>query len=393
MRNTLLLFLTLFLSTQIKAQYSADDTKKIEKSKELYNKRKYDKAISTIAKVQESYYFDNELWKLRVFYEYNRYQIQFSKDMQDLIKKINSPKTYVVDFAKLKSSKYRQEAISASIIATLFCEKQNQASGFLYDQFLSKNVDTAVADDAKEAYQDGDNEFHQENYSAAIKQYQKAIREDSTYFNAIHSIGLCYSRQEEWEKAIPWYQKAIVRQPSRLSPYHELVICYKKLKRWDDAYKVCIDGIIAYPSNFLFESLDEVCDKLGKTFNRHWMPRSYFPNRNVENLDAIEKEPWSLYRQAGKKIADYCDEDGLITKTQTMTEQKYMEPYSWEYMLKKDDSDEKEFGFARRMQEAGYLDCYTFVSLYHISFREQYVDFSKNNAERIRTFITTQLIK
>jgi tetratricopeptide (TPR) repeat protein len=392
-RKTLTLFVILFLSITLPAQYSAEDSKKIEKSKEFYQKEKYDKAIDILSKVQENYYLDNELWQLRVIYEYQRYTTQYNADIQDLIKKANSPRTYKIDFDKLPSSQYRKELLGSCIVATLFCEKQGMASNVLFDKVLSKGVDTTISDETKEIYEEGDKEFSQENYSAAIKQYQKAIREDSTYYNATLSIGMAYYKQEEWEKAIPWYQKAAKMQPTMLKPHIDMVECYTKLKRWDDAYNACIEGIVVYPSNSLFESLSDICDRLGKTFNRHWMTRTYYPNRMNMDQAEVEKEPWSFYRQAKNKMEDYVDEDGIITKTQSMTEQKFLESYSWEYMLKKDDSDEKEMGFARRMQETGYLDCYVFVSLYHIYFREQYVEFSKNNAERIRTYIKTQLVK
>ena len=64
-------------------------------------------------------------------------------------------------------------------------------------------------------------------------------------------------------------------------------------------------------------------------------------------------------------------------------------------MLKKSDTDEKEFGFARKMQDAGYLDCFAMVSMFHISFWDQYKAFrdADGNRARIKTYIETYLIK
>jgi hypothetical protein len=71
--------------------------------------------------------------------------------------------------------------------------------------------------------------------------------------------------------------------------------------------------------------------------------------------------------------------------------------YSWEQMLKRADSDAEEnyknFGFAKEMQKAGWLDCYCFISVYHYAFHKQYEDFASKNAERIREYISTQLMK
>jgi hypothetical protein len=117
--------------------------------------------------------------------------------------------------------------------------------------------------------------------------------------------------------------------------------------------------------------------------NMAWQKSQYMPS----------EEPWSFYRSAKEKIVDYCNEDGIIEKSQSQTETKYMEVYSWEYMLKKSDTDKDEFGFARKMQEAGHLDCFVMVSMFHISFWDQYKDFRDKNTNRIRTYINTELVK
>lgn len=74
------------------------------------------------------------------------------------------------------------------------------------------------------------------------------------------------------------------------------------------------------------------------------------------------------------------------------TDQKYLEVFAWELMLNKTETEEQEFGFARKMQKEGYLDCFAMVSMYHISFSDQYIDFAKN-PDRIRKYIDTYLVK
>jgi len=38
---------------------------------------------------------------------------------------------------------------------------------------------------------------------------------------------------------------------------------------------------------------------------------------------------------------------------------------------------------ARKMQEAGFLDCYVLVTCYHIDFYDQYLDFVTKNKAKV----------
>jgi hypothetical protein len=124
------------------------------------------------------------------------------------------------------------------------------------------------------------------------------------------------------------------------------------------------------------------------------MKRDYIPTMITSTTQPpIQEEPWSYYRDAKNKVSEFCDDNGVIKKKIEFTDQKYLESYSWEFMLKKTTTEDSEFGFAREMQTAGYLDCFVMVSMYHIAFADQYIDFSKHNADRIRTYINTYLVK
>ncbi|HLG02924.1 MAG TPA: hypothetical protein VI731_04975, partial [Bacteroidia bacterium] len=125
--------------------------------------------------------------------------------------------------------------------------------------------------------------------------------------------------------------------------------------------------------------------------------RPVFPNKITESAETTTIEPWNAYHDAKDRIEDYCNDEGVITKKQSLTESKYLEVFSWESMLKKSNSENdevfKNFPFARDMQKAGWLDCYCFISAFHYWIHGQYTDFSKKNADRIREYINTQLIK
>ncbi len=375
------------------AQYTASETKTLAKAQSYYEKNKYDKAISTLIKVQTEHVFDNELWERRCVYEYDRYQSQLIADYIDILNNAGKGQTNF-DLSKLKSTAYHSALVSACSSATLLCPQQENASWILHAEFLEPSVDTAVSDEAIEAYNKASEDYANANFSAAIRAYEKALQLDSNFYEANNKIAMCYYRDEKFEKAIPYFQKVIRLQPGMLDPRQNLVNCYTQLSRWQDAYGACVDGIIAYPDIRYFMKLDAICTKLGKTFDRHWMKRDYFPNMISANEQATTSEdPWTYYRLAKDKVFEFCNEEGIIKKKIEFTDQKYLECYSWEFMLKKTDTEKREFGFARKVQKDGFLDCYAMVSMYHIFFSQQYADFSKHNAERIRIYINTYLVK
>jgi tetratricopeptide (TPR) repeat protein len=387
--------LTFLLTIPAFAQnYTAAETKSVEKAEKLFSKKKFDKAITTLNNVQKAHVHDEALWKKRVYFEKVRYDDQFSKDIINLLKKASKGGTVTVDFDKLKSTTYRGELLYSCYAATLYADNQDLASLLLHDMIIEPTVDTTVSEEAKDLVAKGDEEYTQERWSAAIRQYEKAYKMDTNYYNAAFSIAASYYKQEKWSDAIPWYRIAIRQQPEMLNPHYYLIECLKNEKKWQECYDACVEAIIAYPHVGYFKTLEECCDKLGKTMKRHWMERDDMPNMAWQKSQYIpSEEPWSFYRGAKEKIIDFCDDDGIITKSQSQTDSKYMEVYSWEYMLKKSDSEKGELGFARKMQESGNLDCFSMVSMFHIGFWDQYKDFRDNNKNRIRTYINTELVK
>jgi len=198
--------------------YTPAETKSIEKSKALYNKGKYDKAVSTITKVQMSHIYDEELWQFRILYENTRYTTQLSKDISAIIKKAGKNGTVNVDFDKLKSTQYRSELLVACYMATNYADHQVLASSVLHDMSIEPSVDTAISDEAREYRSKGDDEYANKNYSAAIRQYQKALDENANYYGATFDIAYSYYKDEKFDKAAQWFQKAIDLQQEMLNP-------------------------------------------------------------------------------------------------------------------------------------------------------------------------------
>ncbi|HEU4718833.1 MAG TPA: tetratricopeptide repeat protein, partial [Bacteroidia bacterium] len=344
--------------------------------------------------VQMNHLYDDDLWQKRCLYEYQRYEDAYFKDLLYVYKKRqNNPNAYVND-SKLKSGACFSSMLLQCTLATLYCSKQEIASLILHEYVIAPKTDTTISDDMQDQFNKAGQDYDNSNYGDARRQYEKLVRKDSTYFKATNRVGLCYYKTEDYDNAIIWFKKAIALQPLMIEPRVSLVRCYKEEHKWDDAYNACIDGIIVYPDDRLFMLLDETCDKLGKTFDRHFMPRDYIPNMaNNDDQGSIDESPWSFYRMAKDKIMDYCDKNGVITRTNDVTKQGYLESFSWEYMLQKSTPEGKEFPFAKKMMNEGYIDCYSMVSLFHITMWDQYHAFSQANADRIRTYITTYLVK
>jgi len=387
--TTLLLLMTFSIAN---AQYSAKEQKAIQKSKDLYQKKKYDKAVASIKKVIDAHPYDNDLWQLRTLYEYDRYQDQLMKDLMDLLTKLSKGQSIPAN-KKYKYEEYKSDLQITCITASLLCDKQTLGSELLYDFFVKPDVDTAVADDAKDFYKKGSESMDNKEYSAAIKNFKKALDLQADYYKAAYNIANCYREQEDWENAAIYYKRAIKIEPRMLYPHKKLVDVKMKQKDWSGAYDACINGIICYPDVELFNSMSEICEKRGKTFNRHWMSRTSIPNMINSNQDPISSEPWSHYRSAKDKISSYTNDIGYIKRSNSLTEQKYLESYSWEHMLSKSDSQDGEFKFARKANKNGYLDCYAFISMYHIMFNRQYSHFAERNGDRIRTFFDEMLVE
>lgn len=384
------------LSVPAFAQLTASEEKAANKSIELYKAGKYDKAISTLSKVQDAHIFREDLWKLRVTYENERYTTYRATVIQKAYAKAQkSGGEITINDPKLNT--YRISMLVACLQATMYADNQADASAILRRSMVDPDVDTAIGDKAKEHYDKGDEEYSAEHWNAAIKEYKKAMEIDSNYYNAAFSIGLAYRKNEDYTNAIPYFRQAARIAPGRALPYQFIADCYMELKEWENAKNAAIDGILIYPEVAFFDQLGKISEKLGKTFNRHWGIRIATINDVTSTQSAITNEPWSNYRAAKDRIADYCNDAGVITKKNSITEQKYLEAYSWEQMIKKsnaeNEKDYENFGFAKDVMKDGYIDCYAFISVYHVNLHDQYKDFAKNNADRVRTYINTYLMK
>lgn len=386
----LLFILVAGIQSSLIAQLTESEVKQYNKSLKLYNKGKHDKAIAMLTKIQYGNIQNEDLWDVRVQMEYGRYIKQLNTDITTAEKKFSSTREQNNYINNGKSAQYEIELLAACSQATLYCEKQERASMLLRILMVDKG-EGKPDKEAKEEYDKGEEKFAAKDFTGAIRCYKKAVDIDSTYYKATLYLGDAYFNNEDYDKALIWYKKACDMRPNLLEPRKYLTDAHMKQKNWKEAYNACIEGIAVYPDVGMFIKLEEICDKLGKTFDRHWVSRMNYPNSNGAVQEPIETAPWSYYRQAKTEIKFYCNQDGIITEETEKTKSKFMEVYSWEFMLEKGQGS--ELTFARKMNEAGFLDCYVFISMYHISFHQQFAKWSEDNKERVKTYIDTYLVK
>jgi tetratricopeptide (TPR) repeat protein len=366
-------------------RFSSKELKMVEKSKTMYNKDKYDKAISLIAAPQSTHLLNGELWKLRVIYENARYQQHYQQDMATILKSLMSGKNKIV----ITYPVYETRLLEACFYATLYSKDQEFASMIVRSHLVDFNPDTAISASAKKAFKEGEEAFGNEKFDQAAKAYKRAAAEDSTYYKAVLYVGDAYFNDKEYEEALPWYKKAVGMQPKLQEGWKYLTDVYSKLHRYKEAYDACVEGIILYPDIGMFIKLEDICENMDKKFDRHWMPRMVYPNKAGADQSVETAAPWKFYREAKAQVK--TDDNGILKTEEEGT--KYLEVFSWAHMLKKSAGRDDELTYAKKMQEAGYLDCYVFISLFHYSCYDQYADFSSNNHERIKTYIKTYLVK
>ena len=61
--------------------------------------------------------------------------------------------------------------------------------------------------------------FRKQNYSAAIKHFEQALKYKRNYYEALIFIGLSYFHQEKFEKSISAFDMAIADSPDKPEPY------------------------------------------------------------------------------------------------------------------------------------------------------------------------------
>lgn len=253
-----------------------------------------------------------------------------------------------------------------------------------------KEPDTVKNEAVGKAMGRAEKAFAKKDYQGAIAGYRDALRIDPHHYKATLYIGDCYYGMKQMDSAIVYFNAAKAMQPELMEPRKYLVDALGGAHQNEAAMQEAMGTFLVYPDESMFLKTADLCDREGKTLERHWL------KRGVEaNMAGIKQKggsgPWKVYRDAKAEIEPYCNADGVVDKPGAPGDAKYMEVYCWQRMLQ--GNVPEELAFAKKMADAGQLDCYVMLCLFHQDFYGQYRAWADANADRVPGFFKQQLIK
>jgi len=284
--------------------------------------------------------------------------------------------------------------------ALLFSDDAENSSFILRSTMIDPEVDTAVSKKALKYFNNAEEEFAKKNYEKAASYYKRALSEQPDFYKASLYLGDCYYFTGNYVEAINSFKDAVKRFPNLLEPRKYLVDAYAREKLYKNALDEAINTMLIYPDLSMNSKLEDAAYLNGKKTDLKWMPRGVFPNQATEPPKDINnyEDPdmpkatgcWVFYQDAAGRIKEFCNEKGIITKTNTLTKSGYMEVFSWEEMLK--NSNDASLDEARRMEKDGYLDCYVLVTCFHYDLYPHYADFVSKNREKVIAYYNKYII-
>lgn len=386
--------------------FTREETKAIKKSGSYAKKKKYDKAIATLQPVLTNHLNDGELWDLMVDYRYSHflsYSQSISWNVNGGSKKMAARLTQFIGRILAENS-----FINDCRSAQRYAEYSAKASIYLRAFYYDMPVDTNVPEKAEAFFNQAERSFVSGNYNDAVNNYKRAIAIHPSYYKARLYLGDAYYAQRDYGDAYKYFKEAVDEQPELLEPRKYLVDAAWGMNNKTDAKKHCIEAIRVYPDVGMFYKLKLLCEETGSDFNRHWIAREVQVNKadsasRRADKKAKEKDStktvevagkgtmWQYYAEAREKMLNYCDSNGVIVLPNSLTRQKYLEAYCWEYMLKM--SNDTLLNFARTMLEKDMLDCYVLYSLYHIDLITQFKDLKKSNPAKVEAYLASLIVK
>jgi len=384
------------------AQITKHDLRKYNKARARYEQVKYDEAEKILRPLSKKYPKSAMIWNLLAQVQMNNYYKKteadklFSFSTSNISISGSDGPTKASDslagalvriLNEMKPSKiYFKNAAATWREATLKCEDAELPSMLLRTFFLDTDHDSTPGQASIKEFNLGENAFQKQNYTEAIQHYQKAVDLDSTFYKARLYMGDAYYGKKDYVFASRYFREAVRIHPNLQEPRKYLVDALYHMQAFKEAENEAVDALLVYPDVGMFLKLEEVARAENKHFQRHWMERVVFPNTvGDQPLNEKGDRDWMEYINGFSLIEKYCDKDGIIVQKNDLTKTHYAEVFSWEYMLKKTPSD--KFVFARKMQQAGFLDCYVMLSEYHFDFNAQYQHFAKQNKERLKSYV------
>lgn len=273
--------------------------------------------------------------------------------------------------------------------------KSIRSDGNLRIMFLEYDPDTMVVDSAHVMmYAAAYDELNNKQLKTAKEKLDELIQFFPESYNINMSFYLYYYYKNEMDSAKDYLKKTINLYPQQIEPRENLAKIYFGEGNIYRAKQQIEELMCLFPGQDMKGYYSEVLYVEDKKLVEQRVIRPIFPNQ-VGVYYPLKKNHWKDYQEAKLKVEPFSEPSGLIKKND-ITDDRYLEVYSWKKMLEKNkDNKPKELEFAYKMQEKGLLDCYIFYSNYHIDFAIQAQEFtsSEENRERMKKFVKEYLVE
>ena len=266
---------------------------------------------------------------------------------------------------------------------------------YLRTFLVDYDPDTNVSEKAKSYFTEGEEFFGKEDYELAELNYRKALNEDAGYYKAYLYLGDSFWAREDYDSAIVYFTMAKNLHPTLLEPRKYIVDALMEQGLYYRAKKECLEALTVYPGFDMKLRMQQILLVENKYMEDHRFIRYFYPNNmtleDQRDLNGI----WYTYSDSKDQISRYCNDDGII-EPNGETDDIYLEVYSYRRMLEKHDDELPELlEFAYKMMEDGYLECYVFISLFHVDIYPQfkhYMSFPENR-EKAMEYVDKYLIE
>jgi tetratricopeptide (TPR) repeat protein len=390
----LFLFCFLLLPELGQAQLSKKELKTYKKAIKLSEKGKYDDAIETIKPLTISHSDEPQIWEAYVDFYSAKYasRLKFGSNISINVSSKNGSDSMSSALAALlkqafNGNREKEDYIHAMRLATLKCAGLDnigmQLRNISYDNTIL--FDTNISEKGMAWFDKAEIEFMNGNYLKAAGLYQKAIDSDSHFYKAQLYLGDSYYALKDYSKAAPIFRNAIESQPKLIEPRKYYFDALYHMESYEKAKECAVASLLVFPDEGMMSKLAILAILEGKSLEKHWMPREYFPF-SVKEKNPEATNHWKFYFEAATKIAPYVNKIGTLNPNE-ITKEVYPEVYCWEYMLANAPENIEELKTAREMKSLNKLDCYVLYSLFHIDLMNQAAHLAQNNEEKVQKYI------
>jgi tetratricopeptide (TPR) repeat protein len=119
---------------------------------------------------------------------------------------------------------------------------------------------------ARTIWEAGNRLFDRGEVAAAIEAFERALRIDPGFPEALNSLGVAWYERKEYDRAITYLQQAVLAKPDFVEALNNLGACYLFRRRFNDA-SIAFEKVVALLPDFAeaYNNLGLVYEQLGDT--------------------------------------------------------------------------------------------------------------------------------